>query len=326
MDPTGVTFAIDCSHHQDVLNMTAVRNAGFDLVIARVGQAKGGKYADTKDRRYQTHKTNAINAGLLFSAYWYIGNGRTPAENASMCADWMEDASVPVMLDWEDGSGNGQFLKDTYFAFIARGLNVWLTYGPRWYWQAQGSPNLAGLPPLSSSRYPDNVAGDKFSEYSHVPASYWNGYAGLETLLIQFTSVGRISGYSGNLDMQAFRGSRDELEARMYGFTLELPEGMDMGPQDHEYPASDETQYHHRTIETRSKSAVVGDVWFAISSGYQPIYDLHVFFNGVQAPISMAALGKDTRAVWPVPDGCESISWEYNCAGPSSSVVVYGPR
>lgn len=325
-DPAGITFAIDVSHFQENLNMAAVRAAGFDLVIAKVGQSAGGKYRDSIDSMYDTHKRNAIANGMLFSAYWYLGNSRTPSQNAIACKQAMGETQTPVMLDWEVGSGNGQFLIDCYHAFVSVGLNVWLTYAPNWYWKSQGQPNLAGLPPLSSSRYPDNIAGDKFAEYDDVPASYWNGYGGLETMLIQFTSVGRIPGYGGNLDMQAFRGSRDELEARMYGLTLELPEGMDMGPQDHEYPAQSDRQYHHRTIETRSKSAVVGDVFFAISSGYHPMNDVNVFFNGVAAPIHIDQIDADSRQYWVVPDGCESISWEYNCAGPSGSNLVYGPR
>ncbi|WP_370944138.1 hypothetical protein AB5J62_34220 [Amycolatopsis sp. cg5] len=98
------------------------------------------------------------------------------------------------------------------------------------------------------------------------------------------------------------------------------------GPQDHEYGPSDDKQYHHRTIETRSISAVVGDVWFALSAGYQPMTDMVVYFNGKQAPIEIPSIDADTRLVWPVPDGCESISWEYYCKGPSSSAVIYGKR
>jgi hypothetical protein len=98
------------------------------------------------------------------------------------------------------------------------------------------------------------------------------------------------------------------------------------GPQDHEYPPSGDRQFHHRTIETRKTSQIVGDVWFALSSGYQDLADLHLYFNHEQAPIVLASVPKDTRKWWPVPDGCESISWDYVCAGPSSSSLVYGPR
>ncbi|WP_370949860.1 glycoside hydrolase family 25 protein [Amycolatopsis sp. cg5] len=109
--------------------------------------------------------------------------------------------------------------------------------------------------------------------------------------------------------------------------TTPFEEDDDMaGPLDHEYPGSDERQFHHRTIETRGISAVVGDVWFAVSAGYHDMKDVNVFFNGVQEPIHFDAIPADTRSVWQVPDGCESISWEYECAGPSSSVVIYGKR
>ncbi|MFD8499857.1 hypothetical protein [Amycolatopsis sp. NPDC059657] len=98
------------------------------------------------------------------------------------------------------------------------------------------------------------------------------------------------------------------------------------GPLDHAYEPSDERQYHHRTIETRSISSVVGDVWFSVSAGYADMDDVFLFFNGVQAPIHLPKIPKDTRQVWAVPDGCGSISWEYHCTGPSSSAVIYGNR
>ncbi|WP_051790990.1 N-acetylmuramoyl-L-alanine amidase [Amycolatopsis jejuensis] len=95
---------------------------------------------------------------------------------------------------------------------------------------------------------------------------------------------------------------------------------------DHEYQPSQDRQYHHRTIETRSRSQVVGDAWFSLSAGYQDITDLHLYFNHALAPIVIDRVPKDTRRWFAVPDGCESISWDYVCTGPSSSNLVYGPR
>ena len=95
-----------------------------------------------------------------------------------------------------------------------------LLYIPRWYWQQIGSPSLAGLPPLWSSRYPDNVVGTLADEWADVPAHFWNGYGGLDVLLLQFTSSARIAGYQP-LDASAFRGTRAQLAARMGGQTEE---------------------------------------------------------------------------------------------------------
>jgi GH25 family lysozyme M1 (1,4-beta-N-acetylmuramidase) len=88
-------------------------------------------------------------------------------------------------------------------------------------------------------------------------------------------------------------------------------------------PAGTGRQYHHRTIEVGSKSQVINEVWFSLSSGYNDIADLHVYLNGVQAPIHLDKVAANTRAWWPVPDGCESISWDYVCPGPTASNLVY---
>jgi len=100
----------------------------------------------------------------------------------------------------------------------------------------------------------------------------------------------------------------------------------DMGLVPFPFPPSTARQYHHLTVETRSKSAVVGDLWFAVSSGYQDMTDFHLYFNHVEAPIVVPTITKDTRKWWPVPDGCESISWDYVCTGPSGAAVTISAR
>lgn len=96
---------------------------------------------------------------------------------------------------------------------------------------------------------------------------------------------------------------------------------------DHEYPASSSRQFHHRAIQTAGDSAVVmGGVWFELSSGYQDITDLNVFFNKYKAPIHLDKITKDQPYQWAVPEGCDSISFDYVCAGPSSSLVIYGSK
>jgi len=96
---------------------------------------------------------------------------------------------------------------------------------------------------------------------------------------------------------------------------------------DHEYPASDVRQFHHRAIQTAVDSAVViGGVWFELSSGYHDLEDVNVYFNKYQAPIHMDRITKDQPYQWKVPEGCDSISFDYLCTGPSSSLMIYGSK
>ena len=209
-DLTGVTRGYDLSHHNDV---DAGRLQG-DFVIARTAQARGGQYGDTLDRLYKRHRDSARRAGKLFSAYFYVGSGRSAEGNVALHESVEPDRSIPIMLDWENGSGNAALLESVYGAFRNAGYFVWGLYAPRWYWQAQGGPDLSWGPPLVTSRYVDNAPGTYESEYRSTPESYWLPYGNNVIRMLQFTSVGRDPAYPGiNLDMDAFKGTRAQLAA-----------------------------------------------------------------------------------------------------------------
>lgn len=208
-NPAGVLFGVDVSHHQEGLD---VGKLPIDYVIARTAQAPGGKYGLTRDRYYAQHKANAERGGKLFSSYFYLGNGRSAEGNVSLHAEIEPDRKIPVMLDWEEGSGNGNLLHAAVGAFAQAGYHVWGTYAPRWYWQSQGSPDLSGLPPLVSSRYPDMAPGTLANEYASTPESYWLGYGNNVVRMLQFSSAVRFAAYpSNNFDGDAFKGTHAEL-------------------------------------------------------------------------------------------------------------------
>ncbi|MFD5244988.1 hypothetical protein ACFWIW_10615 [Amycolatopsis sp. NPDC058340] len=219
MDTTGVLRGVDVSHHQEGLD---VGRLPVDYVIARTAQAAGGRYGTTRDRAYAKHKVNAIRGGKLFCSYLYLGNAISAAANVALHASIEPDRGVPVMVDWEDGSGDGAFLRAVISEFGKAGYRVVLTYAPKWYWQKVGSPRLDGLPPLVSSRYPDNNPAGYEAQYEKCPASFWNGYGGNTVGVLQFSSSGRLDPYPGNnLDLLAFRGTRPQFAAVLGGQTQE---------------------------------------------------------------------------------------------------------
>lgn len=221
-DSSGVLFGVDVSHHQDTMDVGLLP---VDFVIARTAQVKGGKYAtSTYDRRYQAHKANASAGGKLFSSYLYLGSGMSAEGNVAVHRSVEPDINVPVMLDWEDGSGDGNFLKACYGAFTDAGYYVWGVYVPSWYWKEQGSPDLSGLPPLIASRYADMKPGSLASEYASTPESYWLGYGNNTPRMVQFTSSLRLPPYpANNLDGDAFKGTRADL-ANWWNPSTPLPE------------------------------------------------------------------------------------------------------
>lgn len=205
-------FGIDISHHQ---------NGHPDLARARDEDGiqfvfiKATEGADFVDVDYRVNLSRTRSAGLLPAAYHYV---RSDASAAAQVANVQRTVTtdVPVILDVESNSGGVSLTREVVSRLRGVGYRVPLLYLPRWYWQQLGSPSLAGLPPLWSSRYPDTVIGDIEDEWAGTPASYWNGYGGLAVVVLQFTSSARVAGYAP-LDANAFQGTRDQL-AELLGY------------------------------------------------------------------------------------------------------------
>lgn len=208
-----VVFGGDFSHHQGVLDFGRLKAGGLEFAFLKATEG-----ADFIDSRFAPNLANARAAGMLTAAYHYVrSNASVTAQLANIRR--VVPAGVPVILDVEANSGGIQLTRDLTSAVRGAGYPVPFLYLPRWYWQQIGSPSLAGLPLLWSSRYPDTVPGSIDDEWADVPATYWNGYGGLSVGVLQFTSSGRVAGYGGNLDLNAWPKSRAELAAALGGET-----------------------------------------------------------------------------------------------------------
>jgi hypothetical protein len=156
----------------------------------------------------------ARDAGRLVAAYHYVRADSSAADQVANVRA-VVPLDVPVIPDVEANSGDIALANDIVNRLRGAGYTVPFLYLPRWYWQQIGSPSLAGLPPLWSSHYPDNIIGSLPSEWAQVPASYWSGYGGLPVGILQFTSSASVGGRAP-LDANAFQGTRDELAAQFH--------------------------------------------------------------------------------------------------------------
>lgn len=204
-------FGLDISHHQDLaLDLARCKREGIEFVFLKA--TEGSAFVDSE---FAVNLAEARNAGQLVAAYHYVrSNVGAAAQVAHIQRVIPRD--VPVIPDVEANSGAIGLTRDFVARLKAAGYTVPFTYLPRWYWQQIGSPSLAGLPPLWSSRYPDNVVGTIADEWADVPASYWVGYGGLDVAVLQFTSSARIAGHQP-LDANAYRGTRAQLSALLGG-------------------------------------------------------------------------------------------------------------
>ncbi len=210
-----ITFGLDISHHQDLaLDLAQCRRDGCEFVFLKATEG-----ASMTDPEFAPNLAEARAAGMLVAAYVYQRSGATAAAHVERVKA-VVPRDVPVIPDVEAGSGSLALTRDMINGLRAAGYRVPLLYLPRWYWQQLGSPSLGGLPPLWSSRYPDNVVGTLPAEWADVPARYWDGYGGLSVAVLQFTSSTRIAGHQP-LDANAYRGTRAELAALLGGQSQE---------------------------------------------------------------------------------------------------------
>lgn len=204
-------FLLDISRWQGTApDLARAKTEGIAGVIAKATQGSGWV-----DPQFEFNLQRSRANGLLFAAYHYQESGSSAADQVANIRR-VVPVDVPVIPDVEAGSGDFAKTREIVQHLKAAGYSVPLSYIPRWYWQQLGSPSLAGLPPLWSSRYPDNVQGYYRDEYAEVPSYFWDGYGGLDVTLLQFTSSGRVAGY-GPLDVNAFRGTYAELTALLGG-------------------------------------------------------------------------------------------------------------
>lgn len=204
-------FGIDISHHQGSFDVERAAREGIDFFIFKATEGSG-----FVDKRFKENLAKARRTGKPFAAYHYQRQGISAAAQVTHIRR-VVPKDVPIILDVEANSGHVSLTRDIINRLHRIGYTSPLLYLPRWYWQQIGSPSLAGLPPLWSSRYPDNRIGDLRDEYADVPAHFWDGYGGLRVAVLQFTSSARVAGRSP-IDGNAYRGTLNELRA-LFGAT-----------------------------------------------------------------------------------------------------------
>ena len=102
----GRTFGIDVSSWQDDIDFEAVKKAGCEFVIIRIGFTSGDESVATMDLKFSDNLRKAKAAGLKTGIYLYSDDSSEDRVRAS--ADWVvrqlngEKLDLPVAFDWED--------------------------------------------------------------------------------------------------------------------------------------------------------------------------------------------------------------------------------
>lgn len=214
MSLNDTTYGWDVSNYQADLTEQHFRNAkneGIEFSIALATDGTG-----FQNFMFARQLDWGRKVGMLTSSYHYVRDASISQQIANIKRTVPLDC--PVIPDSEHGSGGIDVLNKVISALLNEGYKVPLEYLPRWYWQIIGSPSLSGRGrPLWASWYPDYVRRNKEAGAAMLPASVWSGYGGAPVAITQFTSSGAAAGYSRALDLNKFRGTRDELALLLGG-------------------------------------------------------------------------------------------------------------
>jgi hypothetical protein len=188
------------------------------ILVARVASYVAARVAAGTflDMEWPRHRDEARRVGKQPVAYHYIGQAVSPAWQVDQTLRWIgtPPGEIPIMVDWEEGSGDWWWLHAVTDEFIRRGARVPMGYVPRWYWTDHGQPDLRRFPIVVNSDYrthtPDNSAG-------------WAPLGLAAVGALQYTDRESYGGYT--IDMNAFRGDTQQLLSLLSAGTIDHSRG-----------------------------------------------------------------------------------------------------
>jgi GH25 family lysozyme M1 (1,4-beta-N-acetylmuramidase) len=197
---------IDVSHWQGTIDWARVRAAG-----KRFAFIKASENTSFVDDRYQWNRAQAKAAGLYVGAYHFAkpssasGDAVAEADHFVDTADWTSGELLPV-LDLEDTGGLGSsalvtwvrtFLTRVYDrtgerAIIYVSPSFWSTKMANSTWFAKNGYGVLWIAHWTTASSPS------------VPAESWGGKG---WTFWQYTSDGSVSGISGRVDLNRYKGT-----------------------------------------------------------------------------------------------------------------------
>ena len=215
--PVGTIFGVDVSSHQDGMSLKKAAREGIDFAIIRTTD---GTY---KDRCYQSHLADAESAGLVTAAYHYL---RNPSEGTSVAAQVQASVEVmgakkrPVWIDVETNAGlHVDHIRACKREFERRGVRVIGCYSYVPYWEGRIRPREPDSHEFGQfwvAAYGANRRGTPRAVYPGDNHRQWSYPLGNQKpVLWQFGSRGVVAGRE--VDVNAFKGSKEELRRLFYG-------------------------------------------------------------------------------------------------------------
>lgn len=192
-----MTWGIDVSSHQGVINWTKVKAAGVDFAIIRCGY--GNNYTAQDDRRWAYNVSECERLGIPYGVYLYsyakdTNMAKSEAEHALRLLNGHTPA-YPVYYDMEDES--------TYGSDYAELATTFCTMIENAGYRAGVYANLNWW----NNHLTDPVfeTWDRWVAQFNTTCDYKGAYS-----IWQYTSTGRVDGIAGDVDMNYVVNSKGE--------------------------------------------------------------------------------------------------------------------
>ncbi|MDE6640348.1 MAG: hypothetical protein K2K63_07485, partial [Acetatifactor sp.] len=189
------TMGIDVSKWNGSIDWNAVKNSGVSYVIIRCGYRGSSQGALIEDPKFQTNIKGATAAGLKVGVYFFTQavDEREAVEEASMVLGLIKNykISYPVFLDVESSGGRADSISKEMRTAVCKAFcqtiqNAGYTAGV--YANKTWLENRMDAGALSAYKI-------WLAQYADTP-TYTGRYD-----LWQYRSTGRVSGISGNVDL-----------------------------------------------------------------------------------------------------------------------------
>lgn len=213
LETTDLTYGIDVSHWQGLINWTSVRADGIVYAITKATEG-----TTITDSRFTTNMTAGRAAGVIMGTYHFARPGSTPDITSDALSEarayvkaihpWLDDGGLRPVLDLEDGTALGK-------AGLSQWARVWCAevrrlttidpfiYTGRSYAQSYVESDLAVYPLWIA--VPETVPGQ--TGFNLGPWDRWT--------IQQYSWTGTVPGITGNVDLNAFAGSPADLNAHV---------------------------------------------------------------------------------------------------------------
>lgn len=208
-------FGIDVSHWRGDVDWPRVREAGIDFAFAKVTEG-----VDFVDEKWTRNRAGMIAIDtFLPGGYHFLRGDADIKQQVEFFLDRAGDVSgLAVALDVETRSGaQKQATRAQAAEWVDEfrrltGDHPVFGYYPKWYWDSKGRGDLSFFDTLWASHYVSG-SGTPDELYPQVPAAWWAGYGGETVSILQFSSSGEVPGVPPPVDLNAYRGTLDELRS-----------------------------------------------------------------------------------------------------------------